>query len=442
MPLVCLGLSHNTASVEVREKHAFPAHKMGEALIALRDYGAVLEAVMLSTCNRLEIYAELEDYELGVDQLKAFLRNFRHGEVEDISSYLYTLLGGQAIDHLFRVSTGLDSMLIGEAEILGQIKDAYAQAQRANSLGTTLHALFREALEAGKSARSRTRIGGDSTSVATAAVDLVKGHLGSLAGKRVLVVGAGKMGTLAAKRLRAEGVAEIAVVNRSVGKARDVVAALGTGRALELPALTTAIADADVVVTSTGASHFVLTTGLVADAMAGRPDRPLFVVDIAVPRDADPAIGRIDGVRLADIDALRGAVDDILDRRREAIPFVEAIIADHAARFGAWYQSRVAVPVVASLTQKSEAIRSAEVDRLFARCPELTERERTLITGTTLTIVSKLLHGAVTKIRNRAVENRAEAVSLARTLDELFELRLRTDGPRSAAFGASREPED
>ena len=163
MTLVCLGLSHNTAAVEVREQHAFPANKMGEALVALRDYGAVREAMMLATCNRLEIYAELEDYEVGVSQLKDFLRNFRHGDVGDMDSYMYTLLGSQAIDHLFRVSTGLDSMLIGEAEILGQVKDAYIQAQRAHSLGKTLHNLAREALNAGKAARSQTPIGGGAT---------------------------------------------------------------------------------------------------------------------------------------------------------------------------------------------------------------------------------------------------------------------------------------
>src|SRR6202011_4032095 len=186
MPLVCLGLSHHTAPVDVRERHAFPPQKMGEALIALRDYEAVREAAMLQTCGRLEIYAELEDYEIGVGQLKAFLGNFRHGDVSDMDSYMYTLLGTQAIEHLIRVSTGLDSMLIGEAEILGQVKDAYVQAQRARSLGKTLNKLFREALEAGKAARTHTAINGDSISIATAAIACAKEHVGDLGGKNVL----------------------------------------------------------------------------------------------------------------------------------------------------------------------------------------------------------------------------------------------------------------
>ncbi len=421
MPLVCLGLSHHTAPVDVRERHAFPAHTMGEALIALRDYEAVRESLMLQTCGRLEIYAELEDYESGVGQLRTFLR---HGDVADMDSYMYTLLGTQAIDHLFRVSTGLDSMLIGEAEILAQVKDAYVQAQRARSLGKTMHHLLRQALEAGKAARSQTAISGDSTSIATAAVAFAKQHVGELRGKSVLVVGAGKMGALAARRLRDEGASEIVVLNRSHKRARDLSEGLGrTARVVEMPGLIDALKAADVVVTSTGASHFIITPGNVAEAMLARPNRPLFIVDIAVPRDVDPEVTRIDGVGLVDVDGLKGVVDDIIDKRREAIPLVEEIIAEYVERFQQWYQSQVAIPVIASLTKKAEAIRESEVERLFARCQKLTERERSLITGMSLTIVSKLLHSAITRIRDKASENRAEALTHARILDELFELR-------------------
>jgi glutamyl-tRNA reductase len=423
VPLVCLGLSHHTAPVEVRERHAFPSHRMGEALIALRDYEAVREAVMVATCNRLEIYAELEDYETGVNQLKQFLTNFRHGDVGDMDSYMYTLLGSQAIDHLFRVSTGLDSMLIGEAEILGQVKDAYIQAQRARSLGKTLHTLFREALNAGKAARSQTTIGNESTSVSTAAVDFAKSHVGTVASKSVLVVGAGKMGALAARRLKLEGAGDISVINRSHDRARSVVAELGVGRAVEMPGLVDALRAADIVITSTGASHFILTPGNVAEAMLARPGRHLTIIDIAVPRDVDPEVARLPGVHLVDIDALKHVVEDKLEHRREAIPLVEEIISEHTERFYEWYQSRVAVPIISSLTQKAEAIRDGEVERLFSRCPELTERERMLITGTSLTIISKLLHTAVVKIRDKAVENRAEALTHALILNELFDLR-------------------
>jgi len=408
VPLVCMGLSHNTAPVDVRERHAFPAHKMGEALIALRDYEAVKEALMLQTCGRLEIYAELEDYEEGVKQIRQFLGNFRHGGVEDMDSYMYTLLGSQAIDHLFRVSTGLDSMLIGEAEILAQVKDAFIQGQRARSLGKTLHSLFREAINAGKAARSQTDIGGQSVSIATAAVNFAMAHVGDLNGTAAVVVGAGKMGSLVARRLKAEGCREIVLLNRD-----------------GIHNIVDAIANADIVVTSTGSQHFVLTTENVGAAMCKRPQRPLFIVDIAVPRDCDPDVATIEGVSVVDVDGLRGVVDVTLERRREAIPMVEEIITEHTERFRHWYQSRVAVPVISSLVQRAEQLREDELERLFARCPELTERERMLITGMSLTIISKLLHNAITNIRQKAIVNRAEALTDAHILNDLFDLKAR-----------------
>jgi glutamyl-tRNA reductase len=234
------------------------------------------------------------------------------------------------------------------------------------------------------------------------------------------------MGSLAAKRLRAEGCAEVLVANRSYARAKDVIESIGGGTAVELPGLVDAMKRADIVVTSTGASHFILTPGNVAEAMLARPQRPLFVIDIAVPRDADPEIGRVPGVTLVDIDRLKDHVDHTLDRRREAVPLVEEIIAEHADRFARWYQSRLAIPVVSSLVQKAESIREGEIERLFARCPGLTERERMLITGASLTIISKLLHGVVTNLRERASSNHAEALTLASLLDELFELGART----------------
>jgi glutamyl-tRNA reductase len=426
VPLVCLGLSHQTAPVDVRERHVFPASRMAETLVALRDYEAVREAAMLATCGRLEIYAEVEEYEAGVEQLKSFLKNFRHGDVQhDMSSYMYTLLGTQAADHLFRVATGLDSMLIGEAEILGQVKDAYIQAQKARSLGKTLHALFREALAAGKEARTRTYIGGNSVSVATAAVELAKQRFGTLAGKTVLVIGAGKMGSLAAKRLRSQGCANILVANRSHAGARGIVDAIGEGSAVDMPDLIAALSRSDIVVTSTGASHFVLDPGNVGDAMLARPERPLFIIDIAVPRDADPDVGAISNVSVADIDRLKDVVDLTLEGRRAEVPLVEEIVTEHTERFARWYRSRAAVPVVSSLVQKADAIREAEIERLFARCPELSERERMLITGASLTIVSKMLHGVVTKLRDSAGSEREEAMSLVALLDDLFDLGTR-----------------
>jgi glutamyl-tRNA reductase len=241
------------------------------------------------------------------------------------------------------------------------------------------------------------------------------------------------MGSLAARRLRLEGCGQLMLANRSHHKARQLVAGLGAGETIDMGDLVEAIRRADIVFTSTGATHFVLTRDNVAAAMAGRAERPLFIVDIAVPRDVEPEVASIANVGLADIDALKGLVEVTLERRRAAIPLVEEIIAEHGERFAQWHQSRVAIPVVTSLVQKAESIRAAEIERLLARCPELSERERMLITGASLTIISKLLHSVVTRLRERATANRAEALSFAEILDDLFDLRGRAE-ERAAAL--------
>ncbi len=401
MPLLCLGLSHRTAPVEVRERHAFPPSRMGEALAALRDYEAVREAIMLQTCGRLEFYAEVDDYEQGIAQLKSFLLNFRHAALEyDLESYLYTLLGAEAAEHLLRVATGLDSMLVGEAEILGQVKDAYVQAQRGASLGPTLHRLFREALRAGKTARSTTRIGSSSLSLATAAVEAARAQRGTLTGAAVVLAGAGKMGRTTLRRLREEGVSRVVVANRTLAHARDLVESLDLGEPLALGALEPALAAADVLITSTGSAEFILTKAMLEAAR--RDERPLVIVDLAVPRDVDPEVMSLPGVTLIDVDGLRPVIEERLDVRREAIPDVEAIITRSLDRFVRWYDARFALPAIASLAQKAEAIRAAELERLFARCPEMTQREREQIISMSRTIVSKLLHSAITSLREEA----------------------------------------
>ena len=239
-----------------------------------------------------------------------------------------------------------------------------------------------------------------------------------------MVVGAGKMARTAVKRLRQEGAAQLIVTNRTMSRARELIADAGFGDAVELPGLVDALAAADLVVASTGASDFVITPDIVIAAMQMRPQRSLFVVDIAVPRDADPAVAEIPNVALVDIDGLKSVVNERLGVRRDAIPDVEEIIDEYIVRFGHWYQTRIAVPVISMLTQKAEAIRNAELERLFARCPQLTERERLLVSGMTMTIVSKLLHSVILKIREKATINHAEALTHARVLDELFELNL------------------
>jgi len=254
--------------------------------------------------------------------------------------------------------------------------------------------------------------------------------VGDLRGKNVLVIGAGKMGQTAAKRLKLEGAAELIVVNRTYARARELVASLGIGTALEFDSLLEALKLADVVIASTGASDFVLTPRTVAQATHARPHRPLFLIDVAVPRDIDPEVARLPGVGLVDIDRMGNTIDATLEHRRAAIPLVEEIVREHLIAFDLWYRSRTAIPVISSLSQKAESIRASEVERLFARCPALSERERTIVAGMSLTIVSRLLHSVIMKIRDDAVRDDTEIEVRARLIDELFELRL---VPASAA---------
>lgn len=419
MALVVLGLSHQTAPAEVRERHTFHGNELSEALVTLLDYDSVREAAILSTCNRLELYAHVDETERGIEQLRQFLINFRHGDVQyEMDRYLYTLHGEAVARHLFRVATGLESKLIGEGEILGQVRDAYLRAQEAGCSGPALHRLFQEALNAGKEARTRTEIGSRSLSVATAAVFAARLAAGTLQGARILVVGAGQMGVKAAKRFRAEGVGDLTVANRTVSRAEELVTSLGMGRAIGLADIEAAMIDADVVLTSTMAGRFIIDRPAVERAMARRNARPLCIVDIAVPRNVAPETAELDGVTVIDIDGVGVPVEEALELRKSAVPMVEAIVDTHLERFAQWYGHRETVPVLSALSQRAQAIRESELERVIARCPGLSPRERALITGMGLRIVSKLMHPTFATLRE-------DGTTHADYIDALFGLGMR-----------------
>lgn len=397
---VCLGLSHRTAPAHVRERHSFHGTTVSEVLIALLDYEQVVEAAILSTCNRLEIYADLRDFERGVAQLKQFLVSFRHGDVGfDIEPYLYVMRGSEAVHHILRVATGLDSMLIGETEILGQVKAAYDRARQAKSCGHLLHHVFQEALAAGKQARSRTAIANASASIAIAAVTIAKEQMGSLHGRTVLLIGAGNMALKAAQRLKLEDRTELIVTSRTLERARSLVARLGIGTAIGIECLQEALTGVDVVIASTIASRFLLTPQNVGVAMARRRWRPLCILDIAMPRNVDPDVASVPGVRLIDIDGIGSLIGPTMDPCNPAIRSVEAIVDTRARDFDAWMRYRSALPLISALSKKSESIRANELLRLFSRCPELSERERSLVTAMSLRVVSRLMHPAFSNLR-------------------------------------------
>jgi len=408
MPLVVLGISHKTAPPEVRNRHAFPTERVGEALAALSDYDAVREAAIVATCNRLEIYADVIDFETGVGALKDFLTTYRRMHVEDFDKYLYTLLGADAVEQLFRVATGLDSMLLGEVEIVAQVKAALAEAQRAQAAGPHLSRLFRAALRTGKFARTQTAIGRDVVSLGAAAVELASRHC-DLQSSTAVVVGAGKMGATVARHLKARGAARIAVANRTYSRARAIAQEIGgTGHPFEhVPDL---IAEADLAISAVGRGAFVVTAAELRSIMARRCDRPLLVVDMGVPRDVEPAASSVDGVTIYELSDLRQIVEDNLGGRRNAIPDVERIIDEHVRDYMRWYQSRAAVPLIAGLRRRAEQIRIAEIEKLFARYPDLDEGQRSAIVAASVSIINKLLHAPTIKLRETAAGARDEGV--------------------------------
>ena len=401
MPIIAIGLSHKTAPDEVRNRHAFPPQRIGEALGALRDYPAVREAAIVSTCNRLEIYADVDDFEIGIEQLKDFLTTYRSMRVDDFDKYLYTMLGAQAVEQLLRVACGLDSMLVGEPQIIGQVKDALTAADSAHSAGPHLHRLFRTALEAGKRARTETGIARDVVSLGAAAVELASRHC-DIKASRALVVGAGKMGAIVAKHLAARGVASLRIVNRTLQRAQRLARPLHA-TAAPLERLADMLAGVDLAITATGGGAHLINAPMVRSALE-LGGHPLLIVDIAVPCDVEPNVAALPGVTLYEIGDLRQVIDQTLGERRAEIPAVEAIVASGVEGYMRWYQSRAAVPLIASLRTKAESIRQVEIEKLFSRLPELDERQRDLIIGASVSILNRLLHAPVTRLRESAAE--------------------------------------
>ena len=418
MPIVVLGISHKTAPPDVRNRHAFPSERIAHALSALRDYDGIREAAILATCNRLEVYADVPDYETGVGELKDFLTTYRGMRVADFDKYLYTLLGADAVAQLFRVVTGLDSMLLGEAEIVAQVKSAHAAALAAGTAGAHLGRLFRAALRVGKLARTQTHIGRDVVSLGAAAVELASRRI-ALATATALVIGAGKMGATVARHLRARGVRELHIANRTLSRAARIAAELDA-HAHPIEEAAAVAASCDLVMSAVGSGRFILQAGDVRSIMARRAHRALLVVDIAVPRDVEPIAAAVEGVTMYELADMRQIVEENLGARRNAIPAVEAIIDDHAGEFMRWYQSRAAAPLIAGLRTRAEAIRVAEIAKLFDRHPDLDEQQRAAIVATSLSILKKLLHAPTVRLRETAADSAAWDGTSA--LDDLFDL--------------------
>jgi glutamyl-tRNA reductase len=421
MNVVLVGTSHRHAPVEFRELVAFAPGRAGE--IAATLAGEDGEAVALSTCNRTELYLACEDstgaLERGAGAL-ATLAGLPAGELE---WSLYTLLDEDAVCHLFRVAAGLDSMIRGEGQILGQIRSAYEAAQEARATGPALHRLFRHALRTGKRVRTETGIAENPASVSTAAAELVERVFEDIRGTKVLLLGAGKIGELAALELVARGASGIVVANRSLERASRLAERFGA-RATSLEALEDELALADVVVASTGSAGYLVTAEQVERALAGRRERPVFFVDIAVPRDLDPAINDLAGCYLYDIDDLQRVVTESAEGRTEETDRAEAIVAYEAEQFRAWQRSRDVVPAITSLRELAETIRAQELARAEPSLGALSPRERRAVESLTTQIVNKLLHLPTVRLKEAAAAptGAVDGVHYAEAVRHLFGL--------------------
>lgn len=419
MDILLLGLNYKTAPVEIREKFTFSDDGTSRALHLLSQTKSIAECIILGTCNRTEIYVVCDQANVGRDYTRRFLAEWFGVEKESFKDHLYIKENEQAIDHLFRVATGLDSMVMGETQILGQVRDAFLLAQQQETTGTVFNTLFKQAITFAKRAHTETGIGQNAVSVSYAAVELGKKIFGSFAGKSVLIIGAGKMSELTAKHLHANGSEQVVVANRTLERAQ-LLAEKFQGDSCTMEQLPKALLAADIVISSTGAQGYVLGKKELAPIMKLRKHRPLFMVDIAVPRDLNPDLHDLDNVYLYDIDDLEGIVaSNVAERSREA-ERLEGMIKEEIVAFTTWYQTLGVAPLIAALREKSLGIHSEAMKKIENKLPNLTERELHIIRKTTKGIVNQLMHDPVVRLKEMAAaQNRDDVLDF---FSEIFAL--------------------
>ncbi len=424
MSVVVVGLSHRTVPLEMLEQMTVAPDRLPKALGDLVARPFVSEAVILSTCHRIEVYVVAERFHGGVQDIRHFLSELAFVAPEDFSDDLYTYYDDAAAAHLFVVAAGLDSVVPGESQILGQVRDSWDRARAEGAAGSRLSALFRHALEVGKRARTETAIGRGVTSLSQAAVAMATERLGSLAGRRIVVVGAGEMSEGMALSVAGPGEADgcqadLVVANRTRERAEAVARRVG-GRAMPLDQLPDALRQADVLLTSTGSTSVVVEEDHLAEVIDARGGRPLLIVDLGMPRDVDPAVGRLPGVTLLDLDDLRAFVEAGIDERRNEVARVRDIVSDEVARFVADTAARSVAPTVTALREQAESVRAAELDRYRSRLEGLDDRQREAVESLTRSMLAKLLHEPTVRLKDTA--GSAQGERLADSLRELFDL--------------------
>ena len=423
MRLFAVGLSHRTAPVSLRESVDFARGGLNDALAALAARGISREVVVLSTCNRAEIYAAGGN-DSTPERIGEFFSDYHQVPHAQVAQHLYHRRGADAARHLFRVAAGLDSLVVGEPHILGQVKSAYSCASDLRLTGALTNRLFHTAFGVGKRVRSETGLGDGAVSVSYAAVALARKIFGDLKTRSVVILGAGEMAKLTGVHLRAQQVKSMVIASRTLAAAQAVAAHLG-GEAVEWTALDEAVAEADIVVTATGAGEPVLTRARIEEIMRSRRSRPLFIIDIAVPRDVEAGAGSLDQVFLYNIDDLQTIVKDNLARRGAELARADAIVEEEVGRFVSWMQSREIVPTVIALRHRFESIRRSELTRLEAKLSGLPPEARARVEEITRLLVEKLLLTPTERLKS--VNDEAVMVAYADALNRLFGLAAEND---------------
>jgi glutamyl-tRNA reductase len=436
--LFLLGVSHRTAPVDIRERLDFSSRNLGDAVEALATRPSAAESVVISTCNRSEIYVASGDPARAREELIAFLSEYHQLAPETFLPHLFVKEDAAAAGHLFRVAAGLDSIVVGEPQILGQVKEAFQTATDRRAAGPLLSKLFHWSFNVGKRVRSETGLGEGAVSISFAAVALARKIFGKLQGRCVLVVGAGEISTLTAQHLRGQGVGEIVITSRTLGNAETLAESVG-GRAVPWEEMTATLARADIVLTATGSQRPIITRAHLEASAARRRSGPLFIIDVAVPRDVEPAVAEIEQVFLYNVDDLQGIVTENMSRRAAEIERAEAIVGEELTRFASWQRSRGAIPTVVALRQRFDAIRRSELQRLEGKLGVLTPDARARVDEVTRLIVEKLLLEPTEQLK--ALPDEETQVAYTEAVNRLFRLRP-GEASDSASGAAATSPLD
>jgi len=402
--IAVVGLNHKTAPVELREKLSFGGCSLREALKQLKSYPTIQGCAILSTCNRTEVYAATLEVDEGLNAIRDFLSHWSGVDVSEINNITYCHALYDAVRHLFRVTAGLDSMLLGETEILGQVRAAYRLACDYTATNRIINTLFQQAIAVGKRVRTETGIDQNAVSISYAAVELARSRLGNLSSCSALIVGAGKMSELAAKHLVANGVSGIIVSNRSFDRA-EMLAAQIAGKAVNFNEISKYLETVDIVISSTAAPHCVIRTAEISNIIGKRCGREMIMIDLAVPRDIETEVGKLEGVILYDVDDLEMVVDHNLAARKQAAIRAEKIIEEELSNFMKWLGTQFVVPTISALKQWGEDIKRHELKHALNRLGQLSEHDKKVVCSLANSIVNQILHTPVTQLKNYALTN-------------------------------------